>query len=129
MRYTFFEIKDFEEKNMKGTIGTAILFYSLCCVVSLPLHNIFKRNATHQKRNSESDAHAHILAEYIFDSTARNARIVTHQDISDFYKSVFEYDDYMADQISRRYIEWGDVNGDGALTKEELTIAIRNHYP
>lgn len=49
VRYTFFEIKDFEEKNMKGTIGTAILFYSLCCVVSLPLHNIFKRNATHQK--------------------------------------------------------------------------------
>lgn len=49
VRYTFFEIKDFEEKNMKGAIGTAILFYSLCCVVSLPLHNIFKRNATHQK--------------------------------------------------------------------------------
>lgn len=49
MRYTFFEIKDFEEKNMKGAIRTAILFYSLCCVVSLPLHNIFKRNATHQK--------------------------------------------------------------------------------
>lgn len=82
------------------------------------------------QRNSESDAHAHILAEYIFDSTARNARIVTHQDISDFYKSVFEYDDYMADQISRRYIEWGDVNGDGALTKEGKykNLTIFPHY-
>lgn len=113
---------------MKGTIGTVILFFSLCCVVSLPLHNIFKRNVTHQKRNSESDSVAHLLADYIFDSTASDARLVTHQDIVNFYKRVFEYDDYMADQISRRYIEWGDVNGDGALTKEELTIAIRNHY-
>lgn len=84
----------------------------------------------HFQRNSESDAHAHILAEYIFDSTASNARIVTHQDISDFYKSVFEYDDYMADQISRRYIEWGDVNGDGALTKEGKynNLTIFPHY-
>lgn len=124
----FLRDKGLWRKSMKGTIGTVILFFSLCCVVSLPLHNIFKRNVTHQKRNSESDSVAHLLADYIFDSTASDARLVTHQDIVNFYKRVFEYDDYMADQISRRYIEWGDVNGDGALTKEELTIAIRNHY-
>lgn len=82
------------------------------------------------QRNSESDSVAHLLADYIFDSTASDARLVTHQDIINFYKRVFEYDDYMADQISRRYIEWGDVNGDGALTKEgkHRSHTISLHY-
>lgn len=82
------------------------------------------------QRNSESDSVAHLLADYIFDSTASDARLVTHQDIVNFYKRVFEYDDYMADQISRRYIEWGDVNGDGALTKEgkHRSHTISLHY-
>lgn len=113
---------------MKGTIGTVILCYSLCCVVSMPLHSIFKRNVTHQKRNSETDSYTDILADYILETTASDAHLVTQQDIVNYYKRVWEYDDYVADQISRRYIEWGDLNGDGVLTKEELKLALRTHY-
>ena len=34
---------------MKGYLRTVVLMYSMCCVFSLPLHRLIKRNVTNEK--------------------------------------------------------------------------------
>ncbi|XP_048776620.1 uncharacterized protein LOC125680866 [Ostrea edulis] len=111
---------------MKGTLGTLILVYWMCCAFSLPLHYLIKRNVSHTKRNSDF---FDVLADNIFDSTARGRRRITREDITEYYKQEWQYDEYRASEISLRYMEWGDTNGDQQLTREELKIALRNHGP
>ncbi|XP_062594630.1 uncharacterized protein LOC134256057 [Saccostrea cucullata] len=112
---------------MKGTIRTFILLYWICCAFSLPLHKLIKRNVAQTKRNVDPEILIDLLADLIFESTARGRETITPSDITEYYSREFGYDDYRASQISLRYMGWGDTNHDGVLTKEELKIALRRH--
>nr|XP_022321636.1 uncharacterized protein LOC111123537 [Crassostrea virginica]XP_022321679.1 uncharacterized protein LOC111123563 [Crassostrea virginica] len=112
---------------MKGYLRTVVLMYSMCCVFSLPLHRLIRRNVTNEKKN-DTDFHVDVLADHIFETVARGRGQITHDDIVDYYKREWGYDDYRASEISFRYLLWGDRNGDHELTKDELKTALRNHY-